>query len=150
LGLWATGKAYTPVDVAFTFVPAQTASYEMTAVLAFHGFYVLRDDDGFFTSKHAYVDLRVSLHVHQYVDLQSKSFPYPISRDESNINEFDNFDRTFFFDYTAPLRAGDPVVVTARIEIVAGASGSGSYAELNFADGNANYIDPLLLSVTTV
>ena len=40
--------------------------------------------------------------------------------------------------------------MTARIEIVAGASGSGSYAELNFADGNANYIDPLLLSVTTV
>ena len=150
LGLWATAKAYTPYDVVFTFVPAVTTSYEMTAVLAFHGFYVLRSNDGFFTSKHAYVDLRVSMTVHQYVDFQWKQFPYPISRDEQNINEFDNFDHTFFFDYTAPLRAGDPVVVTARIEIVAGASGSGSYAEINFADGTANYIDPLFLSVTTV
>jgi hypothetical protein len=150
LGLWATTKAFTPVDVIFTFVPAVTASYEMTAVLAFHGFYVLRSDDGFFTSKHAYVDLRVTTNVHQYVDFGWKSFPYPLSRDEDNINEFDNFDRTFFFDSTAPLRAGDPVVVTAKIEIVAGASGSGSYAELNFADGTANYIQPLFLSVTTV
>ena len=150
LGLWATAKAFTPQDVVFTFVPAQTASYEMTAVLAFHGFYVLRSDDGFFTSKHAYVDLRVSMNVHQFVDFQWKQFPYPIQRDEQNINEFDNFDRTFFFDYTAPLRAGDPVVVTARIEIVAGASGGGSYAELNFADGTANYIQPLFLSVTTI
>jgi hypothetical protein len=111
---------------------------------------VLRSDDGFFTSKHAYVDLRVTMNVHQYVDFGWKSFPYPLSRDEDNINEFDNFDRTFFFDSTAPLRAGDPVVVTAKIEIVAGASGSGSYAELNFADGTANYIQPLFLSVTTV
>ena len=61
----------------------------------------------------------------------------------------DNFDRTFFIDIQAPLRAGDPVVVTARSEIVAGASGSGSYAELNFADGSANFIQPLSLSVTS-
>jgi hypothetical protein len=34
------------------------------------------------------------------------------------------------------------VVVTARIEVFVGARGDGSHAEVNFEDGDANFIQP--------
>jgi len=40
------------------------------------------------------------------------------------------------------------VIVTARVAVDAIANDSGSYAEINFADGTANYIQPLFLCVT--
>jgi hypothetical protein len=149
-GWGATGGPFpTPHDVLFTFVPAVSTTYEMTAIFAFHGFLVLRADDGWLTHKVAQVDLNVELIANQYFDLPTKTFN-PIHRDESNINEVDSYDQTLFLDFTAPLRAGDPVVVTARFTVEAVAAGSGSYAEINFADGTANFIQPLFLSVTTV
>ena len=147
-GWWATaGPPPVPHDVVFTFIPAETTTYEMTAIFAFHGFYVLVADDGFFTHKYAEVSMDVAMNANQYVDLGWKTFPRPIDASGDNINEFESYDRTLFFDYSAPLRAGDPVVVTARITLEAVAAGSGSHAEINFQDGTANYIMPLFLSV---
>jgi hypothetical protein len=137
----------TPYDVTFTFTPAETATYDLTAVFAFHGFYVLRADDGFLTSKSAELSLDVQMSANQYIDLTWQNFPSPIDANGDNIDEFESYDRTIFFDYSAPLRQGDPVIVTTRITLNAFANGSGSYAEINFADGTANYIQPLFLSV---
>jgi hypothetical protein len=133
--------------VHFGFIPASTATYEMTAVLAFHGFYILRSDDGYFSCKHAEVKLSVQMNVHQYVDIAWKSFPALIDRNEDNVEEVTTYDRTHFLDYTTVLKAGDPVVVTVKGTLHAFARGSGAYAELNFQAGTANYIEPLLLSV---
>jgi hypothetical protein len=133
--------------VNFGFVPASTATYEMTAVLAFHGFYILRSDDGYLSCKHAEVKLSVQMNVHQYVDIGWKSFPALVDRHESNAEEVTTYDRTQFLDYTTVLKAGDPVVVTLQGKLHAFARGSGAYAELNFKAGTANYIEPLLLSV---
>jgi hypothetical protein len=133
--------------VHFGFVPAATKSYEMTAVFAFHGFYVLRSDDGYLTCKYAEVKLNVRMNVSQYTDLGWKTFPALIDRKEDNVEQIANYDRTHFFDYTAALKAGDPVVVTVAGTIKAFARGGGAYAELNFEAGTANYIEPLLLSV---
>jgi len=147
-GWWATaGPPPVPHDVIFTFIPAETTTYDLTAIFAFHGFYVLVADDGFFTHKSAEVSLDFAMNVNQYIDLGWKTFPRPIDASGDNINEFESYDRTLFFDYSAPLRAGDPVVVTARITLDAAAAGSGSHAEINFQDGTANYIQPLFLSV---
>lgn len=134
-------------NVYFTFVPARIASYSLTAVFAFHGFYVLKADDGFFTHKYAQVRLDIAMDVNQFVDIGWKSFPSPINRDESNVNEVKTYDLTHFFDYTTVLKEGDPVVVTVRLTLDALASGSGSYAEINFDTGVSNYIEPLFLSV---
>ena len=46
-------------------------------------------------------------------------------------------------------RVGEPVVVTARIEVEAKAIGSGSHAEVNFKDGDANFIQPQGLWVSS-
>lgn len=141
------GPPPVPHDVIFTFVPAETRTYELTAVFAFHGFYILQSDDGWLTHKFAQVSLDFAMNANQYVDLGWKTFPRPIDASGDNINQFESFDRTFFFDYSAPLRQGDPVVVTARVTLDAAASGSGSHAEINFLDGTANFIQPLFLSV---
>jgi hypothetical protein len=141
------GSADPEFAVHFGFVPASTATYEMTSVLAFHGFFILRSDDGYFSCKHAEVKLSVQMNVHQYVDIGWKSFPVLIDRNEGNVEEVTTYDRTQFLDYTTVLKAGDPVVVTVKGKLHAFARGSGAYAELNFQAGTANYIEPLLLSV---
>jgi hypothetical protein len=148
-GFWEAVAAPPPIphDVVFTFIPAETRSYNLNAVLAFHGFYVLKANSGFLEKAFAEVSIDLQLGVHQYVD-QWQSFPRPLDANKSNTDEFDNYDRTLFFDSTAPLRQGDPVVVTARVAVDAIANDSGSYAEINFADGTANYIQPLFLCVT--
>ena len=119
----------------------------MTAVLAFHGFYVLRSDDSWYNCRSAQVQLKARMNVRQYVDFGWKDFPLLIDREEDNAEEVTTYDRTGFFDYTAVLKAGDPVVVTFKGIVDASARGGGAYAELNFEAGTANYIEPLLLSV---
>jgi hypothetical protein len=137
--------------VNFAFIPATTATYSMTAILAFHGFYVLRSDDSWWNCRHAEVKLSVQMNVHQYVDIGWQQFPALIDRNESNDDEVTTYDRTQFFDYTpVVLKAGDPVVVTVKGTLHAFARGSGAFAELNFNDGTANYIWPLFLSVQQV
>jgi hypothetical protein len=49
----------------FTFVPATTATYEMTAVLAFHGFYVLRCDDSWWNCRDSGVRLTAQVNANQ-------------------------------------------------------------------------------------
>lgn len=136
--------------VHFAFVPATTATYEMTAVFAFHGFYVLRSDDSWYNCRYAEVKLSVQMNVNQYVDVGWKGFPALIDRKESNAEEVTAYDRTGFFDYTTVLKAGDPVVVTVSGTLRAFARGGGAFAELNFEAGTANHIEPLLLSVNQV
>jgi hypothetical protein len=133
----------------FAFVPASTATYEMTAAIAFHGFYILRSDDGFFTCKEAIVKLNAQMNVHQYADTAWHDFPL-LNIVKQNTDEITTYDRTHFLDYTTGLRMGDPVVVTVKGTVEALGHGGGSYAELNFRDGTANYIEPLFLSVQKV
>ncbi|HEU4618810.1 MAG TPA: hypothetical protein VFV10_12280 [Gammaproteobacteria bacterium] len=136
--------------VHFTFVPATTATYELVAVLAFHGFYLLVADDGYFSCRFAQVKLTAQMNVHQYVNAGWKSFPPLLDLKKEHAQEVTNFDRTFFFDYTAALRAGDPVVITVKGVVEAFSHGGYTHAELNFYDGTANYIQPLFLSVQQV
>jgi hypothetical protein len=136
--------------VHFGFVPATTATYEMTAVFAFHGFYILRSDDSWWNCRSAFVKLTIAMNVNQYADVGWKNFPALIDRNEQNVEEFTLYDRTHFFDYTAVLKAGDPVVISVKGVLDALGIGGGTYAELNFEAGTANYIEPLLLSVQQV
>lgn len=141
------GGAAPEFAVHFSFVPATTARYEMTAVLAFHGFYVLRSDDSWYNCREAKVKLTARMNVHQFVDHPWKRFPAMINHRESNTDQVTHYDRANFFDYTAVLKGGEPVVVTVKGIVDAQARGGGAYAELNFEAGESNYIEPLLLSV---
>lgn len=146
-GCWATASSPTEYNVYFYFIPQQTARYSLTAVVAFHGFYILRSDDGIFSCKVAKVSLDAQMNAYQYAYLGWQTFPL-INRDEDNVDEVTTYDRTHFFDYNAVLKANDPVLVFTKIRLKAVAAGDGSYAELNFDTGTANYIEPLFLSVS--
>jgi hypothetical protein len=136
-------------NVYFGFVPGTTATYEMTAVLAFHGFYVLRCDDSWWNCRDSEVRLTVQMDAHQYTSNGWQNWTL-LDVEKDNVDEVESYERTHFLDYTAALRAGDPVVVTVKGQVYASAHGGGAYAELNFADGTANYIQPLFLSVQQV
>lgn len=74
-GLAQGGHPSPQADVVFYFIPDQSARYSLTASFAFHGFYVLKADDGWLTSKQAHVTLDFSLDTFQFVDRGPKSFP---------------------------------------------------------------------------
>lgn len=148
-GFWENAHNPSVFAVHFAFVPASTATYEMTAVIAFHGFYILRSDDGVITCKDATVKLNAQMNVHQYADTGWQDFPL-LNIQKQNADEITSYDRTHFLDYTTGLRMGDPVVVTVKGTVEALGHGGGAYAELNFFDGTANYIQPLFLSVQQV
>ena len=111
---------------------------------------MLQADDGLFTSKKAQVIVHVWLGAFQFVDRGWKSFPPVLDRQGDNINEFDNFDQFVNSSDTQDFREGEPVVVTARIQVTALAWGDGSHAEVNFADGDANFIQPQGLWVSPI
>ena len=149
---WLGGPTGFPkfVDVVFSFTPHQSASYTFTACIAFHGFYFVQAHDGWLTSHHAEVSVFVSLKAFQIIDRGWKFFPAVINREGDNISEFDNFDQIVNFADTQDFRVDEPVVVTASIELLAGAYGGGSHAEVNFQDGDANFIQPQGLWVSPV
>jgi hypothetical protein len=142
----ATANVAATADVWFTFTPHQDARYTFQAWFAFHGFLAVTAYDDWLTSCSAEVKLTVDLTAFQADEYPKKSFTV-IDVYSQNINEIDNQDGVEDFSDTQDFREGQSVFVTAHIEVSAMASGDGSYAELNFEDGEANYIQPLGLWV---
>lgn len=145
-GCWATASGPPPTfTVWYYFIPDRTATWELTAITVFHGFYILRADDGIFTCKSAEVHTEVKLEAFQYFWKSSPVFKL-IDIDDDNINATKTYDSTQFNWDNFSLKAGDPVWVKVSISLDAFANGGGSYAEINYSDGTANYIEPLFLS----
>ena len=145
-GCWAVASGPPPTfTVWYFFVPDQTATWELTAITTFHGFYILRADDGIFTCKSAEVHAEVKLDVFQYFWKSSPVFK-PVNVEDDNVNTTQTYNSTQFNWDNFSLKAGDPVWVKVSISLDAFANGGGSYAELNFSDGTANFIEPLFLS----
>jgi hypothetical protein len=145
-GCWATAGPPAPKYTTwYYFIPDQTATWELTAITVFHGFYVLRADDGIFTCKVAKVRTTLELDVLQYYWKGVQTYKL-IDISDDDINTSKNYDSTQFNWVHFGLKAGDPVWVKVEVSIDAIASGGGSYAEMNFSDGSANYIEPLFLA----
>lgn len=132
----------------FAFTPATDGTYDMTAITAFHGFYILVADDSWYNCRFARVKLTVQTRVHQYVNTPWKNFPALLDIEKQNTNEITLYDHVAFSDHSAVLRAGDPVIFTLKGRVEAFSHGGGTHAELNFASGQANFIEPLFLSVS--
>ncbi len=149
-GCWAVATPPPPTfNIWYFFVPDQSATWELTAITGFHGFYILRADDGIFTCKSAEVHTEVKLDVFQYYWQSSPVFKL-IDIVEDNVDTAQNYDSTQFNWDDFSLKAGDPVWVMVTITIDAFANGGGSYAEMNYSDGTANFIEPLFLAAQTV
>jgi hypothetical protein len=142
------GPTLTPVttyvDLWFLFWPDKSALWRLTAVVDLFGYYYLRSNDSWYDDKWTKAQVIARAGAYQYFWSGVKSFTL-LDRNESNIDEGRLFDDGGWFDTEAFLRVGDPVFFLVQIQLVGHTHGNGCYSEVNFSDGEANYIQPLIL-----
>ncbi len=133
------GKNQSWVEFGFWYRPRVTRFYSVIPQFRFRGFYVVRADDGFFTSKRARVAVSAWTNVYQY-NWKGWNHVNVLNRSGSNINESKRLDvdRHTYNSYL--LGGGDWAYIRCTIGLYVYARGSGSRARNDFATGNANYL----------
>lgn len=123
----------------FWYRPEMNKYYSIIPHNVFRGFYIVRADDGFWTSKYARVVVSIWTNVWQY---NWKGWTnvnvLDIGNDNINVNQRFDTDRDTY--YSALLGGGDWAYIRNVVGLYVYARGSGSYSELNFAVGAANYL----------
>ncbi|WP_157379606.1 hypothetical protein [Burkholderia ubonensis] len=134
------------VDFWFAFLADTTGVWNFMALIDSFGFYLLNANRGFLLCRDSRATVSASLNAYQYFWFGEKQFPI-IDIDSDTGFKYGFIDEYGNYDYQAFLR-DDPnsyVFLRARISISVDAYGYGSWAEINFKDGDANFIKPLLL-----
>jgi hypothetical protein len=117
-----------------------------------HGFYQVRANDGFFTSKEADVALTLTtrLHKYDYTADQVGTWVY-LNKGKDNINEENRIDFTGYGNAakaTAHMLTGEPLLVQVIVNLKTNAKGGGSHARLDFTgEGNTVRIQNILALV---
>lgn len=126
------------MDWWFTYNPTTNGYYNHSISVPYHGFYIVRAFDDWFTSKeaHARIDLSAVGYQNGYKATSSVNI---FNLRGTNINANARFDGSRYMVYTDMLAAGTAYLrVSSSFYVYA--RGSGSHAQLNFNDGAANYI----------
>ncbi len=136
-GTGACGGAIV-IDWWFSYVPTENRNYSHTIWVPFHGFYIIYADDGFWDSKEAHARIDLSAVGYQY-NYKAGGSTNVFDMDSQNINVNDRFDgwRTMYY---SDLLGADRAYLRVSASFYVYARGGGSTAQLNFSDGNANYI----------
>lgn len=144
---WGCGPAglalhpfYTMGGWYYSWIPPKTGTYSILAGQEFHGFYILQANKGFFNCKRASVLAYAEFELHQYFDRGSRKRTV-IDKEGQNISETGFLDGSLVWSFSEYLRGGDQVLIYVFFNVLAEADGSGSYAEINFMAGNANYVN---------
>ena len=139
-GIFGTGacSATLVMDWWFSYAAPQDRNYGHTIWVPFHGFYIIYADDGFWDSKEAHARIDLSAVGYQY-NYKATGSTNVFDIDSQNINVNDRFDgwRTMYY---ADLLGADTAYLRVSASFYVYARGGGSTAELNFSDGDANYI----------
>ncbi len=148
-GLCGWAQAYVPptvVDFWFAFLADTTGLWNFLALVDSFGYYLLNANRGFLLCRDSRVKVSASVNVYQYFWFVEKNFPI-LDEDSDTGFKYGFIEESGEYDFQAFLRA-DPdyyVFLLVTMTIDADAYGSGSWSEINFKDGEANYIKPLLL-----
>ena len=150
IGGWRCLQAYgapspPTANIWFHFVPDRTGRWDFSAIAAFHGFYILRSNDSWYNCRYAWVKLSATIKVYQYSWQNPRNYTL-FYKKETNNDYIKFFDSTEWIDTSALLRAGDNTWILLSITVDAMSEGTGTWAELNFAAGEANYIWPLFVA----
>lgn len=123
----------------YPFVPPENRSYGITSHGLYRGFYIVRADDGFWTSKYARAVVNQWTNAYQYnwKGWQSMNV-MDVGNDNIDVNNRLDTDRHQY--YSTVLGEGDLAWILVSIGLYVYARGDGSYAETNFAAGAANYL----------
>lgn len=127
------------VEFGFWYLPPTDRYYSIVPHNLFRGFYIVRADDGFWDSKEARVVIDIWTNVYQY-NWKGWTQNRVLDVDGDNINVNNRFDTERHTYNSALLGHGDWAYVRNYVSLYVYARGGGSYAELNFAVGNANYL----------
>jgi hypothetical protein len=121
--------------------------WNFNAIFAFSGFYLLNAHRGFLLCRDSRIRVDAKMNVYQYFWFGEKKFQL-LDIDSDSGFKFGTYDELQFFDYKAFLRADQQnyAFVAVTITIEADSYGNGSWSEINFKDGDANFISPLLLT----
>ena len=140
-GLFGTGvgKIQTWAEFGFWFKPEQSRFYSIRPLFRYRGYYIVRADDGIFTSKYARVLVSAWTNVHQY-NWKGWNHVNVLDVRDDNINVNRRFDNDRHTYNTYLLGANDWAYIRCTIGLYAYARGGGSYAKNDFATGNANYL----------
>ncbi|GGL76347.1 hypothetical protein [Glutamicibacter protophormiae] len=147
-GLFGTGAGSFTLymDWWFSFRAPENRNYAQTIYVPFNGFYIVRADDGWFDSKEAKVNISMTARGYQY-NYKPAGSVNVLSTGDDNINVNDRFDgwRTMYY---SDLLGADQAYLLLSVALYVYARGGGSNAQLNFADGNANYLGVPLVYVS--
>jgi hypothetical protein len=139
-GIFGTGACSGTLimDWWFTYVAPTNRNYGHTIWVPYHGFYILYSDDGFWDSKEAHARMDLSAVGYQY-NYKATGSTNVFDLDSQNINVNDRFDgwRTMYY---SDLLGADRAYLRVSASFYTYARGGGSTAQLNFSDGNANYM----------
>src|SRR6266851_4608843 len=139
-GIFGTGAGSFTVymDWWFTYNAPADRNYGHAIWVPFHGFYILYSDDGFWDSKEAHARIDLSAVGYQY-NYKATGSTNVFDLDSQNINVNDRFDgwRTMYY---SDLLGADRAYLRVSASFYVYARGGGSTAQLNFSDGNANYM----------
>lgn len=126
------------MDWWFTYRPTENRNYSHTIYVPYHGFYVLYADDGFWDSKEAHARIDLSASGYQY-NWKPRGDTNVFDWDSQNVNVGDRFDgwRTMYY---SDLLGADQAYLLVSSSFYVYARGGGSHAQLNFSDGDANYM----------
>lgn len=140
-GIFGTGAASFTVylDWWFAFQPNDSRFFNYTVYVPYHGFYIVYADDGFFSSKEAAIRMDLCTQGYQY-NWKAQSCTNVLAIDSQNINVNDRFDGWRTIYYSDLLGGTDTAYLLVSASFYVYARGGGSFVELNFADGSANYI----------
>jgi len=138
-GWWGSADITIYSTFWYYFYPWANRHFTVTPHVKFRGFYILRADDKWWNSKYARVQCDVRVRAYQY-NWKSQAVHPVINHGDDNIDLNTRFDDTRHFYYSFLAGAGDLAWIRVMVRLYAYAKGSGSYAELNFASGSANYL----------
>lgn len=140
-GLFGTGvgKIQSWVEFGFWYKPPTSRFYTVRPRFQYRGYYIVKANDGFFTSKRAQVVASAWTNVHQY-NWKGWNHVDVLNVSGSNINVNKRLDTDRVTHNSFLLGGGDWAYIRCTIGLYAYARGGGSYAKNDYSTGSANKV----------
>lgn len=132
----------------YTYMPPHNGKYWIYAGINYHGFFVIYANDKSYNSKNAEIHVKTDIEAIQYFPRGIREHRI-IDLDDDNISKSGLLDAKKIWSFNEIFGGGDLVQLRVRFAIDTDARGNGSYAEVNFQDGKANYIDAPFIFIVT-
>lgn len=135
------------IDWWFVFRPDTNRFYAFNCYVPYHGFYIVRADDAWYNSKEAKARIDLNTVAYQY-NYKPGANTNVLDIRNDNINVNDRFDGWRYAYYSTLLGGGDNAYLRITSSYHVYARGGGSYSELNFSEGSANYMGKPIVYVS--